>query len=222
MSIKAWGKPILVIFALLCLISACGLNLVPSKDPWYAMHYIIMHEFEWEAYKELSPQGKAQFQEIFWKYRYPDAQETFSTRLDYVTEEFKKEKVNQPWTTDRARIYLLNGRPAEVRYVENTNLGGIEVMSGAEQERLDQGGRNVDRSKEDLAGRQSEVWVYPFQNTIVTYRFDFTLPRSWKLNSGISESPYLQELERASREQTYMITDVEKYRAELEELKKIE
>lgn len=120
---KKW----IVIFVVLCL-GACSVNLVPSKDAWYAQHYIIMQEFEWESYKSLSDAGKLQFQELFWTVRDPSAKATFMARLDFANENFRKEKSSQPWNTDRGRIYLLNGRPAEVRYVENDNLGGIGII----------------------------------------------------------------------------------------------
>lgn len=212
-----YDKKWIVIFILLCL-SACSIKLLPSKDKWYAKHYIIMQGFEWKIYKELSPAGRKQLQELFWKVRDPRAQVTFTSRLDYVMKNFKKENFHRPWSTDRGRIYLLNGNPAEIRYVENTNLGSITVVSS---QTAAQGGRNVDRSKEDIGARMSELWVYPHKSYIITYQFNFVQPRQWKLNPKLSESLYLGELERFSRVVSYRIIDVEKYQEQLEELKKI-
>lgn len=210
---KKW----IVIFVVLCL-GACSVNLVPSKDAWYAQHYIIMQEFEWESYKSLSDAGKLQFQELFWTVRDPSAKATFMARLDFANENFRKEKSSQPWNTDRGRIYLLNGRPAEVRYVENDNLGGIGIIP-AGGDAMDR--TNVDRSREDIGARMSEIWVYSSQSSLITYQFDFKQPKQWKLNPNVSNSSFLQELEQTSRNVTYRILDVEKYKAQLEELKKI-
>ncbi len=212
------------IFLLLCLgflcFSACSVGLFPSKDPWYAKHYIIMQDFEWDTYKALSPTAKAQFQELFWKVRVPQAQQIFQNRLKVATESFKRESSSTPWNTDRGRIFLLHGRPAEVRYVENTNLGGRTLVSDITAAEVG-AGRNVDRSKEDIAARMSELWVYPFKGYLINYQFDFSQPRQWKLSPNMSESAYRDEFELHSRVTTYRIVDVEKYKKQLEELKNI-
>lgn len=212
---KKW----IVVLALLCL-SACSINLLPSKDKWYAEHYIIMQDFEWKVYKELSPAGREQFQALFWKVRAPSAQETFMSRLDYVTKNFKKESSSRPWATDRGRIYLLNGNPVEIRYVDNTNLGGRSVVS-TDTAAASGAGRNVDRSKEDIAARMSELWVYPFRGNVITYQFNFVRPKSMKLSTDMSDSQFRGELELYSRVAVYRILDVKKYLEQLEELKKI-
>lgn len=212
-----YDKKWIVFFVLLCL-SACSIKLFPSKDKWYAKHYIIMQDFEWKIYKELSLAGKKQFQELFWKVRDPKAQVTFTSRLDIVIKNIKNENYHQPWNTDRGRIYLLNGNPAEIRYVENTNLGSREVSATIAELGS---GRNVDRSKEDIGARLSELWVYPYKSYRITYQFNFVQPRQWKLIPKLSETLYLGELELYSRVVTYRIIDVEKYLEQLEELKKI-
>ncbi len=206
---------ILVIFCF----SACSVNLMPSKDPWYAKHYFIMQEFEWEAYKALSAEGKAQFQELFWGVRDPKARETFEQRLAYVTKIFKTESRHAPWNTDRGRVYLLHGNPAEVRYDTDTNIGGIEVIPSQGEGGLT--GVNVDRSKQDIGARRAEIWVYPYKNSIITYQFNFSQPRQWKLIYQMSESSYREEMELYSRQVVYRILDVKKYLKQLEELKKI-
>lgn len=214
--IKKWSVSVLLLFFAAC----SGLKLFPTKDPWYTQHYIIMQEYEWEAYKELTPAGKAQFQELFWKVRDPSAKATFESRLEYVNQNFKKEKRGQPWNTDRGRIYLLHGQPAEVRYVENNNLGGIDVLPAGGGESPEQA--SIDRSREDIGARMSELWVYSYQNALITYEFSFVQPRMWKLkNPKMAESTFLEELERKSRSATYGITDVEGYKKQLNELKGI-
>jgi hypothetical protein len=82
-------------------------------------------------------------------------------------------------------------------------------------------GRNVDRSKEDIAARMSELWVYPYRSNFITYQFDFVPPKSMKLSTNISDSQFRGELELYSRVAIYRILDVKKYLEQLEELKKI-
>jgi len=205
------------ILLILCF-SACSVNLMPSKDPWYAQHYIIMQDFEWDIYKALTPEGKAQFQELFWKVRDPRALATFEHRLEYVTKNFKTESRNTPWNTDRGRIYLLNGNPAEIRYATNEDIGGINVVPTRGEGGVV--GVNSDRSGEDIGARQAELWVYPYKSYRITYHFNFSRPRQWKLNPKMSESSFREELELYCRQVVYGIIDVKKYREQLEMLEK--
>jgi len=215
-----FNKKWIGIFLILCF-SACSIKLMPSKDPWYAKHYIIMHDFEWDVYKGLSPEGKTQFQELFWKVRDPKAQATFASRLEYVTKYFKTESRHMPWNTDRGRTFLLNGNPAEIRYATNTDLGGIRVVPTGGEGGSVLGGVNVDRSGEDIGARQAELWTYPYRSYRITYQFNFSLPRQWKFIPKLSESSFREELELYNRHVTYGIIDMQKYREQLEELKKI-
>jgi GWxTD domain-containing protein len=209
------------IFLVLCFV-ACSVKLMPSKDPWYAKHYIIMQDFEWDTYKQLSPEGKTQFQELFWKVRDPKSRAIFEKRLEYVTKQFKTESRHMPWNTDRGRIYLLNGNPAEIRYAENTDIGGIVVVPTGGEGGGVLGGVNAPRSGEDIGARQAELWVYPYRSYRITYQFNFSQPRQWKLRAKMSESSFREELELYSRQVVYGIIDVKKYREHLEELKKIQ
>jgi len=205
----------IVILFLLCF-TACSIRFFPSKDEWYAKHFIIMRDFEQQTYKELSPARKQKFQELFWTARDPLAEEIFMSRLDYVIENFKKENHNHPWSTDRGRIYLLNGPPEEIRYVEG--VGGVLVGSGRRR------GTPVEQGNQDVSGRYFELWIYPvhpYKIYRVTYQFCFSPPRQWKLDTNMSDSTYIGELESANREETYGIIDVEGYREELEALKRI-
>jgi GWxTD domain-containing protein len=217
--VKKWmGISLLLCFSFLCF-SACSVGLFPSKDPWYAKHYIIMQDFEWGTYKTLSPAAKTQFQELFWKVRDPQAQQIFQSRLKVATESFKKESSSNPWNTDRGRIFLLHGKPAELRYVEDTSMGGRDYTSLITTPEKTQ--VNVDRSGEDIAARMSEVWVYPHKGVLINYQFDFKQPRQWKLSTNMSDSAFRDEFELQSRVVTFRIMDVEKYKEQLEELKKI-
>ncbi len=210
-----FDKKWIVVLVLLCL-SACSINLLPSKDKWYAEHYIIMQDFEWDAYKQLSAEGKTQFQELFWKVRDPKAQAAFASRLDFVTKKFKTESRHMPWNTDRGRIFLLNGNPAEVRYEDNTDIGGITVVPTGGEGGGVLGGVNVDRAGEDIGARKAELWVYPYKSYRITYQFNFSQPRQWKLNPKMTESSFREELELYSRQVVYGIIDVKKYREQLE------
>lgn len=215
-----FNKKWIGIFFLFCF-AACSLKLMPSKDPWYAKHYFIMHDFEWDVYKELSAEGKIQFQELFWKVRDPRAKALFENRLEFVTKNFKTENRSTPWNTDRGRIYLLNGNPAEVRYANNDDIGGITVVSTGGEGSGVLGGVNRERSNESIAARQAELWVYPYRSYRITYQFNFSQPRQWKLIPNMSESAFREELELYNRQVTYGVVDAKKYREQLEELKKI-
>lgn len=216
-----FNKKWIGIFLLLCF-AACSVKLMPSKDPWYAKHYFIMHDFEWDVYKALSSAGKAQFQELFWKVRDPKSRATFEHRLEYVTKNFKTESRYTPWNTDRGRIYLLCGNPAEVRYADNDDIGGITVVPTGGEGGGVLGGVNRERSNESISARQAELWVYSYRNYRITYQFNFSQPRQWKLSPKMSESAFREELELYNRQVTYGIVDVKKYRKQLEELKNIQ
>jgi GWxTD domain-containing protein len=216
-----FNKKGIVIFLIFCF-SACSINLMPSRDPWYAKHYIIMQDFEWDTYKQLSKEGKTQFQELFWTVRDPRAQALFASRLEVVIKSFKTENRNTPWNTDRGRTFLLNGNPAEVRYAEgDANLGGLVVVPTRGEGGGVLGGENVERSNADIGARNAELWVYPYKSYRITYQFNFTQPRQWKFNPKLSESSFREELELYNRQVTYGILDMKKYREQLEELKKI-
>jgi GWxTD domain-containing protein len=179
-----------------------------------------MQDFEWDIYKALTPEGKAQFQELFWKVRDPRSKATFENRLEYVVKNFKTESRHMSWNTDRGRIYLLNGNPAEIRYVTNTDIGGIVVVPTGGEGGGVLGGVNTPRSGEDIGARQAELWVYPYKSYRITYQFNFSRPRQWKLNPTMSESSFREELELYCRQVVYGIIDVKKYQEQLEMLEK--
>ncbi len=197
------------------ILGACGVNLLPSKDVWYMQNYIIMQDFERTAYKELSDEGKLKFQALFWEAKTPEAKMEFMRRIDHVMKVFKRENSSQPWNTDRARIYLLNGSPESIEYRQTDNWA-MKVREGAGE------GGITERDKEDIQARTAEVWTYQFGNQLIYYAFSYSAPRRWNLDQGaFSGNRYLGELENWSREQTYSIIDIDQYRKELENLKKI-
>ncbi|MDI6844661.1 MAG: GWxTD domain-containing protein [Candidatus Saccharicenans sp.] len=208
------GALLLMIF-LLTILWGCSVNMMPSKDSWYAKHYFIMQDFEREAYKKLTDEGRRQFQTLFWEARQPIAREQFETRLTYIEKVFKTENRSQPWNTDRARVYLLNGPPASIDYRQNTDW-----VITAQRATGVTGSREVsDRSNEDIQANTAEIWVYPYQNHFVYYVFTFNPPNNWKLNaSTYQNNPYLQALEKLNKDLTYGIIDEEAYKSKVEAL----
>jgi len=198
-------------------LSACGLTMIPSKDDWYAKYYFIMQKFEQQAYKSLTANGKIEFQKLFWEARSPMAKQEFDSRLAYITDNFKKENFKQPWNTDRARIYLLNGPPAAVDFKPNDAWGARMVPSG-------QGGTVTtdDRTGEDIQASTLEVWTYPYGNQIVYYSFMFQPPSKWKpVQMSASSSRFIGELELKSKAETWGVSDDDAYRKKIDELKAI-
>lgn len=75
---------------------------LPSKDSWYAQHYFIMHDYEQKIYHQLSPQGRLEFQKLFWEARQPVAKQEFDSRMEAIQSLFKSEN-RSALDTDRAR-----------------------------------------------------------------------------------------------------------------------
>ncbi len=104
-----------IILGLFVLGIAAGIvDALPKKDTWYTRHYFLMQDYERKAYKGLSDNGRLEFQKVYWEFRSPAVKEEFDRRMAYILPTFKNENSSQPWNTDRARIYLLNGRPARL------------------------------------------------------------------------------------------------------------
>ena len=203
------------VLVLIVLLAGCGMTLVPSRDSWYMQHYIIMQDMERETYKALTAEGKLQFQARFWQSRPAESKTIFDKRLSFALKQFKRENSAQPWNTDRARIYLLNGTPQSVDYKQMDNW----QMTAREGE-----GSNVmtDRSNEDIQARTAEVWTYQYREQYITYNFLFDRPKNWKLDTGaFSGNRFLGASEKENRENTFPIVDLDAYKTELEKLKTI-
>lgn len=200
-------------FLIALLGAACGISSMPSKDVWYTQHYIIMQDFERAAYRTLSEPGKAAFQELFWKVRAPNVREVFAARLEYVKKNFWKENSRQPWNTDRARVYLLNGDPAAIDYDQNVNFASTNLpgdMTGA-----------TDRSREDLGANRAEIWTYMYDKNFVKYYFVFNQPNQWRMYSAQSAANrYLGELETYSREVVFGVENIPQYQEAINALEK--
>jgi GWxTD domain-containing protein len=192
------------------------LNALPKKDVWYTQHYFLMQDYERKAYKGLTANGRLEFQKLYWESRSPAAKEEFDRRMAYIEPTFRNENSAQPWNTDRARIYLLNGRPAGVEQRQNDFWTGQVTVPGA------QTNVNQDRTGEDIQGKTLEVWSYPFERQVVVYGFSFQPPNKWvQVQISAAGGRYIQGLERRSRIQTWGPGDEEAYKARLEELKSI-
>jgi GWxTD domain-containing protein len=191
------------------------LNAMP-KDNWYAQHYFLMQDFERKAYKGLTANGKLEFQKVYWEFRTAAQKEEFDRRIAYIMPTFKNENSSQPWNTDRARIYLLNGRPAGVDQRQNDAWTSQRVPPGAMT------GGSRDRSGEDIQGSTLEIWSYPYDRRVCEYAFTFQPPNKWvQVQISASGGRYIQGLEKRSRVETWGPSDEEAYKARLAELKAI-
>jgi len=199
--------------------AGCGLQLSPSKDSWFAQHYYIMQDFERAAYKKLSPAAKLEFQPLFWEVRTPISKQEFDKRMGYIAENFKKENFRQPWNTDRARVYLLNGRPAEIDSRQNDSWS---IQNVGQQSGIAQVVSTQDRSGEDVGGNWAEIWTYPFGQFMLNYVFMFSRPNSWKINTtAFQGNRYIGQFELQNKLETYGIVYEKQYKEKLEALKAI-
>ena len=200
--------------ALLALVSlaSCGVRMMPSKDAWYTQQYPIMQDFERAAYRTLSEAGKKEFQDLFWAARESRSRAIFQDRLGYVLNAYKRENSSQPWNTDRARVYLLNGPPASIDVDQNTSWGaqlGQPATGG------------VSRSNEDVQANRAEVWTYSFRKQYIKYDFTFVAPNEWRMSPAlVSGSAFIGELEDYNKTVTFGIRDLEGYQQSLEALEK--
>lgn len=191
--------------------AAAVVGALPKKDIWYAQHYFLMQDYERKAYKDLSASGKLGFQKLFWEARSPSAKEEFDLRMAYIMPKFKDENSSQPWNTDRARIYLLNGRPADIVWLQDAGNNAAVRFNQAS-----------DSVGENIEGRTREVWTYPFGPELVKYRFSSSPTNKWiQVQPAASEGRYIQALELRSRTQTWGPIDEQAYKAKLDKLKAI-
>jgi GWxTD domain-containing protein len=212
MRIARWG----MVFVLSAAAAGCGVSVLPSHDEWYASHYFVMQKFETDAYKALTPNGRLEFQKIFWAVRSPVAMAEFEVRMKYIADNFKTENRSQPWNCDRARIYLLHGSPASRDYTTN-DAWSMQVTPGT--------GQSVgvdDRAGEDIQARTLEVWTYPFGQQIVAYGFTFQPPNKWRQAApSATAGRYIGQFELRDRMEIWGAQDEEAYKGRLAELKAV-
>ena len=208
-----------VVLGFLCfLLAACGMQMSPSKDPWFAQHYYIMQDFEQQAYKSLGPTAKLEFQKLFWEARAPQSKQVFDNRMVAINETFKKENARQPWNTDRSRIFLLNGKPDQIEYKQNDAWAGGFARAAGDPAK---GAAGVDdRTGEDVSADTGQEWTYRYKSFLVKYTFQFSRPNSYisRQASNIESNRYLGELELQNRLQTYGIVNEKLYKEKLEAL----
>jgi GWxTD domain-containing protein len=194
----------------------CGINMMPTKDKWYAQHYFIMQDFEREIYKDLSQTARLEFQKLFWEARDQESKNEFDRRIQFVSTRFRRENSKQPWNTDRSRIYILNGPPASIEYKQMDNW----AMQATEAAGVT--GVVSDRSNEDISASTAEVWTYPYQQFFVYYAFAFKAPNEWRMSpQAFQGNRYVGELEKQNKKTTYRILNEDQYRQRLEALKSI-
>jgi GWxTD domain-containing protein len=182
---------------------------IPKKDVWYTQHYMIMQDFERKLYRDLSPEGRKGFQDLFWAARSSDARAKFQARMEYVIKNFWKENSKQPWNTDRGRTYLLNGAPASIDYDQNVSFAGT-MLPG-------QVADNAPRSGEDVGANRGEIWVYPYDKYFIKYTFAFVQPSQWRITQTTG-SRYLGEFETYNKTVTFGIVDEAAYKQALDGL----
>jgi GWxTD domain-containing protein len=194
----------------------CGASLLPSRDPWYAMHYFLMQDYERGAYRSLSDNGRLEFQKLFWGSRAPEARKLFDARMEYILDNFKKENFTQPWNTDRARVYLLHGNPASIEYSQNDNWA-MSISPGRPTSN-----NATSRSGEDIQATTTEVWTYPYEKFMVVYGFRFEPPNKWRAATmSAGGSRFIGEFEQANKTTVWAALNPEAYARKLEELKTI-
>ena len=197
----------ILLFLAAAFLTGCAMNMLPSKDPWYAQHYFLMQKFEQDAYRAMSENGRLEFQKIFWTERAPAAKAEFDRRLAYIDKTFRRENSAQPWNTDRARIYLLNGSPASLEYSQNDAWGMQGAMGSSS------------RSGEDIQANTLEVWSYPYQQFLVAYAFNFQPPNKWKaVSMTAGGARYIGDLEAMNRMGVWGPKDPDGYARKLDEL----
>lgn len=204
-----------LVLAASCFI-ACGMNMLSSHDPWYAQHYFLMQDYERNTYRSLSENGRLEFQKMFWEARSPEAKKLFDARMDYIVQNFKNENFKQPWNTDRARVYLLNGNPASIERSQNDSWGSTIRQPGTGTAGM------TSRSNEDIQATTLEVWTYPFDRFVVVYGFSFDQPNKWRaavMTAGGSR--YIGEFELRNKMETWGALDPDSYFRKLEALKTI-
>jgi GWxTD domain-containing protein len=190
----------------------CSAGLMPSKDAWYTKHYCLMQKYEQDTYKQLSDAAKAEFQALFWEARSPEAKELFDSRMEFVLKTFSRENRNQPWNTDRARAYLLNGNPASIDYKQNT-AWAMQTQEGTRT-----GAAGVERSGEDIQAMTDEVWTYSHVDHLIEYTFIFARPNEWRLQIRVDQNRYLGEFELYNRQKVFGPRNPDEYHAKLEAL----
>ncbi len=183
---------------------------IPKKDAWYTQHYIIMQDFERKLYRDLSIEGRKNFQDLFWAARTPEARAKFQARLDYVIKNFWKENSKQPWNTDRGRTYLLNGSPASIDYDQNVSFASPMPGTVADP---------AGRSGEDVGANRAEIWIYPYDQYFIKYTFAFVQPSQWR-TTQTTGNRYLGELETFNKKVTFGLVDEAAYKQSLEGLAK--
>jgi GWxTD domain-containing protein len=133
----------------------------------------------------------------------------YQARLDYVIKNYWKENSQQPWNTDRSRVYLLNGSPASIDYDQNVDFAS--ALPG-------QMAQATSRSNEDVAANRGEIWTYPSGPNFIRYIFIFVQPNQWKMTA--TGTRYLGELEDYNKTVVFGITDLPKYQQDLAALEK--
>jgi GWxTD domain-containing protein len=206
MTVRALIRPASRVLLLFVAAAAgCTVFVSPLRDEWYSQHFFIMRDWEKKIYNGLSADGRLEFQKLFWDSRDPESQLAFGDRMEYVSTVYQTENKGQPWNTDRARVYLLNGIPFEIAF------RGSETQAKSMP--------RLDTEYEDIQTRQDEVWSYLYRNRFVYYIFRFSPPSQWRLLQTVYTDTFVAQLENSNRDVFFgVVTDEEQYKLEAERL----
>lgn len=178
------------------LAAACLAGSGVRGDEWYGQHLVLLQDWEKKIYARLSPEGRLRFQTLFWDSRDEDSQLEFWDRLEYVRTVYKIESARNPWSTDRGRVYLLNGPPQEISFQA---LPGIRPLY------------SNDPGYDDALGIATEVWSYYYRNRFVRYIFT-----GRRLQQQVYLNTDVRNLENENRQAYFGIAiEPEEYRNEV-------
>lgn len=178
------------------MLAGCAQFKSPLRDEWYSQHHFIMGDWEKKIYGQLSADRRLEFQKIFWDSRDPESQLEFWDRLEYVRTVYKVESPQQPWNTDRGRIYLLNGPPQEISFQAPPGIKPLYVG---------------DPGYDDALGIAVEVWSYHYRHRFARYIF-----KGRRLQQEAYLNADVRDMERENRRVFFGVTlDSESYRNDL-------
>ena len=193
-----------LIATLVCILVVCctyyklSNKLSPDIKKWYELHSPLMQgdvpnwidangRTERQHFLKMPRSIQEGYMALFWDMREIGAYDEFNARLYYVMT-YLDYHGNNPWSSDRGRVFLLAGSPEIERYLRN----GQETMT------------SMNESGDLLQ------WMY-YQSGVgaVSYWFEFHPPNEWRLsiNAGIRTLGYRESFERRCRERFYPTED---------------
>ncbi len=142
-----------------------------------------MQDYERTLYRTLSEEpASSGFRSFSGRPAIPMPIKLFQERLDFIVKAYKRRRnADQPWNTDRGRIYILNG-PGRRRHRPEHGLGGRSLQGAAT------GAWAVDRNNEDVQAFRTEIWTYSVRSQYAKYVFVFRAPNESGLSAAAVEN----------------------------------